>query len=115
MAQEFYAAFGKDSYGTIGNDTTINQADFDGINLIAIQALEQRTAQLQKENEALKKNLSKVTALHQENENLLQRIAKMEAAFDQQQKVLAKRLAQLETLTLTKEAKPQVAVQPSSR
>lgn len=39
MAQDFFAAFGKDEYGTIGADTTINQADFDGINLIAIQAL----------------------------------------------------------------------------
>jgi hypothetical protein len=39
MAQDFYAAFGKDMHGTIGSDTTINQADFDGVNLIAIQAL----------------------------------------------------------------------------
>lgn len=39
MAQDFYKAFGKDSYGTVGTDTTINQADFDGVNLIAIQAL----------------------------------------------------------------------------
>ena len=49
MAQEFYAAFGQDEYGSIGNDTTINQADFDGINLIAIQALEKRTTQLKEE------------------------------------------------------------------
>lgn len=57
MAQDFYAAFGKDSYGTIGNDTTINQADFDGVNFIAIQALEKRTqkiAAMEKENEELK-------------------------------------------------------------
>jgi Head domain of trimeric autotransporter adhesin/Chaperone of endosialidase len=45
MAQEFFDAFGKDSYGLIGNDSTINQADFDGINLIAIQALEKRTTE----------------------------------------------------------------------
>lgn len=43
MAQEFYSAFGNDGIGTIGNDTTIASADFDGINLIAIQALEKRT------------------------------------------------------------------------
>jgi hypothetical protein len=57
MAQDFYAAFGKDKYGTIGDDTTINSADFDGVNLIAIQALEKRTQkieQLEKENEKLK-------------------------------------------------------------
>lgn len=45
MAQDFYAAFGNDGIGTIGNDTTIASADFDGINLIAIQALEKRTVQ----------------------------------------------------------------------
>ena len=55
MAQDFYLAFGKDKYGTIGNDTTINQADFDGINLIAVQALEKRTSELRLENENLKK------------------------------------------------------------
>jgi Head domain of trimeric autotransporter adhesin/Chaperone of endosialidase len=58
MAQDFYAAFGKDEFGTIGNDTTINSADFDGVNLIAIQALEKRTQkieQLEKENEELRK------------------------------------------------------------
>jgi hypothetical protein len=48
MAQDFFKAFGKDEMGTIGNDTTINQADFDGINLIAIQALIQRTNDLER-------------------------------------------------------------------
>ncbi len=43
MAQDFYAAFGKDSLGTIGNDTTINQADMEGVSFIAIQALVKRT------------------------------------------------------------------------
>jgi hypothetical protein len=46
MAQDFYAAFGHDGIGTIGNDTTIASADFDGINFIAIQALEKRTTDL---------------------------------------------------------------------
>lgn len=60
MAQDFFAAFGKDQYGTIGTDTTINSADFDGVNLIAIQALEKRTRkmeQLEKENVELKNTL----------------------------------------------------------
>jgi hypothetical protein len=43
MAQDFYAAFGHDKLGTIGCDTLINQQDFLGVNLIAIQALEKRT------------------------------------------------------------------------
>ncbi|MGB4775694.1 MAG: tail fiber domain-containing protein [Daejeonella sp.] len=57
MAQDLFAAFGKDSFGSIGNDTTINQADFDGINLVAIQALEKRTTELKAENMALKQEL----------------------------------------------------------
>lgn len=60
MAQDFYAAFGKDSYGTIGNDTTINQADFDGVNLIAIQALVKRTEQLELQNRNLQAELVKL-------------------------------------------------------
>lgn len=60
MAQDFYAAFGKDSHGTIGNDTTINQADFDGVNLIAIQALVKRTEQLEQQNRNLQNELIKL-------------------------------------------------------
>ncbi len=74
MAQDFYAAFGKDKYGTIGNDTTINTADFDGVNLIAIQALEKRTQkilQLELENAALKKEQAELKA----------RLEKLEAAI----------------------------------
>lgn len=67
MAQEFFAAFGRDEYGTIGNDTTINQADFDGINLIAIQALEKRTKQLQ---DTLQKKDEEITVLRKEMEEL---------------------------------------------
>jgi hypothetical protein len=57
MAQDFHAAFGKDNYGSIGNDTTINQADFLGVNFIAIQALEKRTTEFEmtKMNERMKK------------------------------------------------------------
>jgi trimeric autotransporter adhesin len=60
MAQDFHAAFGKDEYGTIGNDTTINSADFAGVSFVAIQALEKRTQkieQLEKENAELKQML----------------------------------------------------------
>lgn len=66
MAQDFYKAFGKDSYGKIGNDTTISSADIDGVNMIAIQALIKRTAQLQEENKLLvEKNNSLTTQLQQ--------------------------------------------------
>ena len=59
MAQDFYAAFGLDG---IGNDTTINSSDIDGVNMAAIQALEKRTRQLQEENEQLKAKLEAMDA-----------------------------------------------------
>lgn len=65
MAQDFYAAFGKDEVGTIGEDKSINQADFDGVNLIAIKALIEEVNQLKAENAKLRatnENLQKETA-----------------------------------------------------
>ena len=59
MAQDFHAAFGTDKYGTIGNDTTINSADFAGVSFIAIQALEKRTAQQQYDMQQNVNNLKK--------------------------------------------------------
>ncbi|WP_100337094.1 tail fiber domain-containing protein [Hymenobacter chitinivorans] len=54
MAQDFYRAFGHDGVGRSGNATTINQADFDGVNLIAIQALYRRVLALEAENAKLR-------------------------------------------------------------
>jgi trimeric autotransporter adhesin len=51
MAQDFYAAFGNDGVGQIGSETTINSGDMAGILMIAVQALEKRTAEL-KQKEA---------------------------------------------------------------
>jgi len=51
MAQDFFAAFGHDAIGKIGTETTINSGDIAGILMIAVQALEKRTAEL-KEKEA---------------------------------------------------------------
>ena len=58
MAQDFFKAFGHDQYGTIGADTTINQADMDGVTLIAIQALVEETDELQKINDDLEREVS---------------------------------------------------------
>jgi Mg2+ and Co2+ transporter CorA len=55
MAQEWFAAFGNDGIGTIGNDTTIASADVDGILCIAVQALEKRTAELRQTTAELRK------------------------------------------------------------
>ena len=67
MAQEFFNAFGNDAIGTIGNDTTITSADFDGINLIAIQALEKRS----KEQVSSIQNLeARIKELEDQNQEL---------------------------------------------
>ena len=46
MAQDFFAAFGQDGVGQIGSETTINSADLAGILMVAVQALEKRTAEI---------------------------------------------------------------------
>jgi hypothetical protein len=54
MAQEFFAAFGRDALGTIGTPTTITSTDIEGILMIAVQALEKRTAEQREALETLK-------------------------------------------------------------
>ncbi len=80
MAQDFFAAFGKDELGIIGCDTLINQQDFLGVNLIAIQALEKRTGALQMENNKLK----------MENAGLLEGQKKLEAQLQKLEALLLK-------------------------
>jgi hypothetical protein len=79
MAQDFFAAFGHDKYGTSGNDTTINQADMEGITFIAVQALEKRTRELQEENTALKNEMGKLKA------DYAARLERLEAAMMKQE------------------------------
>ncbi|MCB0747127.1 MAG: tail fiber domain-containing protein [Ignavibacteriae bacterium] len=68
MAQEFFNAFGNDGIGIIGNDTTITTSDFDGINFIAIQALEKRS----KEQISSIQNLeSRIKELEDKNQELV--------------------------------------------
>ena len=50
MAQDFFAAFGHDGVGQIGSETTINSGDLAGILMIAVQALEKRTAELKQKD-----------------------------------------------------------------
>lgn len=64
-AQDFHAAF------SLGNtDKAIATVDADGVSLAAIQALEKRTAELRRENEALRAELA----------SMLQRLTNLEAA-----------------------------------
>jgi hypothetical protein len=65
MAQDFYEAFGHDGMGVIGNDTTICTSDFDGINMIAIQALEKRTNELKEKDKELDEANRRITILEE--------------------------------------------------
>ncbi|WP_262908054.1 tail fiber domain-containing protein [Hymenobacter sp. 15J16-1T3B] len=65
MAQDFYQAFGHDALGTVGNDSTINQADFDGVNLIAIQALYRQVLELKQENAQLRQQVQQQASQQQ--------------------------------------------------
>jgi hypothetical protein len=71
MAQDFYAAFGQDAVGRVGDDTSINSSDLSGILMVAVQALEKRTAELTTQNEELQTRL-------QEQEALKKRLEKLE-------------------------------------
>jgi hypothetical protein len=81
MAQDFYAAFGNDGVGSVGNDTTINQADMAGVTFAAVQALVSRDELQQKEIDLLKRQneelmkqneaLKAIVKKHEEENNTL--------------------------------------------
>jgi len=117
MAQDFNTAFGKDKYGTIGNDTTVNPIDMIGIDMAAIQALVKRTTELKNDNEKLKdkdeainKKLAEVTELKKENESLRQSMAQLQASFNEQQKLVAQSLQQMKALAILQNAKETVTI-----
>jgi hypothetical protein len=60
MAQDFYNAFGKDSYGTIGCDTLVNPIDMMGIAYSAIRELNVKRKALEAENNLLKVKLESI-------------------------------------------------------
>jgi predicted nucleic acid-binding Zn-ribbon protein len=66
MAQDFHAAFHLNS-----DSTMINMSDLDGVNLAAAQALERRTAAMQKS----------IAGLEKDNAEMRARIERMEAAL----------------------------------
>lgn len=79
-AQDFYNAFGKDSYGFIGNDSTVSPLDMLGVAYSAIKALEKRSAQQQQQNtEAIKVN----EQLRADNLALQKRLGLMEAKLNE--------------------------------
>jgi hypothetical protein len=81
MAQDFFAAFGHDGLGQIGSETTINSGDMAGILMIAVQALEKRTAEL-KQKEAqiavLQSDVKDLKAKHAYFETVAARLEALE-------------------------------------
>ncbi len=59
MAQDFFAAVGKDGVGTIGTPTTINTHDLAGILMIAVQRLEEHNVELKARVEELERAIKK--------------------------------------------------------
>ena len=81
MAQDFFAAFGHDGVGQIGSETTINSGDLAGILMIAVQALERRTAELrQKEAQmaVLESKVEELKAKHAYFETVAARLEALE-------------------------------------
>jgi hypothetical protein len=74
MAQDWHAAFGFSA-----DDTTINQGDFDGVNLAAIQALDRRTAQLAETQARLDATLRDLADRTARLAELEARVARLEA------------------------------------
>jgi hypothetical protein len=87
MAQDFFAAFGHDKYGTIGNDSTIGQSDLEGLSLVAIQALVKRTDAQAAEIKDIRKaginnselnNSATIASLQSKNDDLEKKIAELQ-------------------------------------
>jgi hypothetical protein len=72
MAQDFFAAFGNDGIGQIGTETTINSGDIAGILMIAVQALEKRTAELKQKQAQIAVLESRLEALEQQKNHAIQ-------------------------------------------
>ena len=102
MAQDFFAAFGHDGVGQIGSETTINSGDMAGILMIAVQALEKRTAELQQKEAQLAVQVQELAALKAQNARLQATVGQVQQqavqleAQQAQNAALAARLERLE-------------------
>ncbi|HEX2078127.1 MAG TPA: tail fiber domain-containing protein [Longimicrobium sp.] len=74
MAQDWHRAFGFSS-----DSLTINQSDFDGVNLAGVQALTARTDALRAENEALRARVAELEAQAGADAELRARVERLEA------------------------------------
>ena len=80
-AQEFFAAFGDDGFGTVGTETTINSGDMAGILMIAVQALEKRTADLDSQQAEIATLKGLVESQQQQIAALRSTVASLSANF----------------------------------
>lgn len=72
MAQDFFGAFGYDGVGRSGTETTINSGDIAGILMIAVQALEKRTAELKQKDAQLAELAARLEALESRQKQSIQ-------------------------------------------
>jgi trimeric autotransporter adhesin len=79
MAQDFFAAFGHDGVGQIGTETTINSGDLAGILMVAVKALEKRTAELKQKQAQLAVLESKLEDLKAKHAYFERVVARLEA------------------------------------
>ena len=91
MAQDFFAAFGRDDMGIVGTDTTLTGSDVSGINMIAIQALEKRTAEQEKIISAQHAELQRLKKQLASFEGITAKLAQLELAL---QKLVGQKLPQ---------------------
>jgi hypothetical protein len=102
MAQDFHKAFGHDVYGTIGNDTLINQADFLGVSFTAIVALEKRTEKITQQQDL-------ITRLEKENKMLMVENEKLQFMLDLLNKKFSALNQQVEAIAMTQKDSSAVA------
>jgi len=88
MAQEWFAAFGHDGIGVIGNDTTLASADVDGVLCIAVQALEKRTADLHQAQTELLNTRDELRVTQRDLESLRNEMDALRTALHAVQKQL---------------------------
>jgi len=97
MAQEWFTAFGHDGVGLIGNDTSLSSADVDGIAYIAIQALERRTAELQKATSRIVTLEKTVMPLRESNKSIQKELTALRAKVSEMDELKAE-LAEVRSL-----------------
>jgi FtsZ-binding cell division protein ZapB len=105
MAQEWFAAFGRDGIGRIGDDTTLASADVDGVLCIAVKALEQRTTQLRTAVTALQEAQMEIAQMKEQVSTLQKKLTdaqRRDARVDELERLVRNLQKEHESLRLVK-------------